>query len=571
MAQAGQLGFLAVEVPEKFGGAALTLIESALVFEAFAQSGNGSVLVTLGAGNNGIGMAPLLFFGNDAQRAKYLPKLVSGEWIAAYALTEPGSGSDALAAKTRAELTPDGKHYRVNGTKRFISNAAFADLFTVFVKIDGQNACLLIERATPGLTIGPEENKLGLRGSSTCDLILEDALVPVENVLGAIGKGHKIVFNTLNIGRFKLGAGAVGGLKGGVAPVVQYLSERKQFGEPLTTFDETRAKLADSVIAGWVGESLVYRTAGLLSNELHGKQFGNAAALAIEEYDLECSLVKVALSEMLHDAVDNAIQLYGGYGFLEDYPPARAWRDQRVNRIFEGTNEVNRMLAVKELGKRAAKGTLDLIGAYGQAAEFVRAATSDVAPPQSLAAKAKEKLFVGAAAARKAAKTRRVSVGLQTLAKELRALFTSERGATSHGPDLRQALLAAKQTAIFAIGTAVQELMMGLEKKQQVIMQMADLLIWSYALDSAVLRLEKLQASGKNAGLANDVAHAYFAKTLPKIAEAASRVLMAVGKGDDAKRCSALLSRHYLKPEFELTALRQRIGAAVVEVKRYPF
>lgn len=565
--QAGALGFLAVEVPEEFGGLGLTMIDSALVFESVGAGGSGSVLVSVGA-HNGIGTAPLLFFGNDAQRRKYLPKLASGEWIAAYALTEADAGSDALAAKTKAVLTDDGKHYKVNGTKRFITNAGFADLFTVFVKIDGKDSCLLVERTFPGVSVGKEEHKLGIKGSSTCELILEDALVPAENVLGEIGKGHRIVFNTLNIGRLKLGAGAVGAFKNGFGEVVAYAAERRQFGKALLDMDETRSKIADTVVWAWVGESMVSRTAGLLAKNLDGKHFGDQASAAIKEFNIECSLVKVALSEMVDQGIDHAVQLYGGAGYIEDYPIARAYRDSRINRIFEGTNEINRMLAIKEVAGRMIKGELDFAGAFPAAARFVRENAGSDGARTGIVDAAKEKLFFGAAAAAGAfRKVKTGKTGYAEAAKGVLADLRKPQAASDGGSILRQAVSAAKQASIFTLGTAMRERMQALENDQQILMQLADLLIWSYGLDSALLRLEKLRSPK----LEREVVAAYVAMTLPKMAEAAGRVLVAVGHEADARAVLGALSKTYLRPEFDLVALRQRIGEAVAQVKKYPF
>ncbi|MEK9152533.1 MAG: acyl-CoA dehydrogenase family protein, partial [Patescibacteria group bacterium] len=445
--QAGALGFLGLEVPEAYGGMGLSMIDSALVFEGFGAGGSASLLVTIGA-HGGIGTVPLLFFGNDEQRGRYLAKLATAELIGAYALTEPESGSDALAAKTKAELTPDGKHYKVNGKKRFITNAGFADLFTVLAKVDGQNACLLIERATPGVSIGKEEHKMGLKGSSTCEVMFDDALVPVENLLGQVGSGQKVIFNTLNYGRFKLGAGAAGALKAGIAQVLAYATARKQFGKSLTEFDAIRAKFADMVVAAWVGESMVYRTAGLLAKNLHGVPFGNAAAKAIHEYTAECAMVKVVLSEMVDNVVDDAVQIYGGYGYIEDYPAARAYRDARVQRIFEGTNEINRMLVLSEFAKRQIKGEVDFLGPYQN---LERVPAFDARNPQT-------------------------------------------------------ALPVLKTATLAILGFASEKLMMRLEDEQQILLKLADMLMAVFAAESALLRLEKMRQTGNaDAALAEAV------------------------------------------------------------------
>src|SRR5688572_4810714 len=411
--QAGSLGFLGVDIPDAHGGLGLDLITSALVFEAMGAAANGSFAVTLGA-HTGIGTWPILYFGTDAQRAAHLPGFASGDKVAAYALTEAGSGSDALAARTTAVLSDDGSHWIVNGGKVFITNAAIADVFTVFVKIGGQNACLIVEKGTPGFAVGKEEHKLGIKGSSTCALSFDDARVPAENLLGAIGKGHKIVLNTLNLGRFKLGAAAAGGLKTAVTDAVGYAAQRKQFGRPILDFDAIRQKVAEMTVKAWVGESMVYRAAGLLASRLEGTAPGEDAAKAIEEHTVECSLVKVALSEMLWDSVNHGVQIYGGYGYIEEgYPAARALRDSRINLIFEGTNEINRMLAVDALTKQAMKGKLDLFGAVAAA---------------------------------------------------------GQAGPAPSAPTLRDSLVAAKHAAVHAIGEAVQRYLQALKDEQQVLL-----------------------------------------------------------------------------------------------------
>jgi alkylation response protein AidB-like acyl-CoA dehydrogenase len=509
--KAGEAGVLSVEIPEAFGGLGLDLVYAALAFEAVGGGGNGSFATAVGA-HTGIGTWPILFFGNDEQRAKYLPKLAGGEGVAAYCLTESGSGSDAMAAKCKATLSPDGNHWIVNGGKVFITNAAIADVFTVFVKIDGDDkkkACLIVERDTPGFTIGKEENKMGIRGSSTCSLTFEDALVPRENLLGEIGRGHKIVLNTLNLGRFKLGAAAAGGLKAAVNMAVRYGAERKQFGQPLVAFDAIQAKLADMVIDAWVGESMVYRTAGLLSDSLAGAAPGEASVKAIEEYTIECSLVKVALSEMLDDAVDQTLQIFGGYGFIEEYPAARAYRDSRINRIFEGTNEINRMLAVGDLLRRGMKGSIDLMEAM----------TSG-----------------------------------------------GQAGGTA---DLKARLAGAKQAVLYVLGQAVAKHMAGIEKEQQLLIELADMLIDIYGMESAFLR--HLKAGGGDGTLESCIVRAYFSRAMQRIEVASERVLCAVLDTVE-ERQEAICKVSWLAPRSpeNIVALRREIAAAALAGNGYP-
>jgi alkylation response protein AidB-like acyl-CoA dehydrogenase len=362
--KAGEVGLLGHDVPEEYGGLGGDKTSSSLIFESMSRQG--SMAVSFGA-HVGIGTMPIVLFGTAEQRQRYLPRLATGELIAAYALTEPGSGSDALAAKTKAVLSPDGKTWRLTGTKQFITNAGFADLFTVFAKVDGEKFTgFLVERTAPGLTIGPEEHKLGIRGSSTCALYLEDCQVPAENVLGVIGQGHKIAFNILNIGRWKLGVGATGGAKYCLELGIKYARERKQFGKPIAEFDLIRKKIGDAATQVYVAESMAFRTAGLLdarSRLIDPKdpQFQKKQIDAIEEHAIEASIIKVFGSEMLFTTADETMQIFGGAGYISDYPIERISRDARINRIFEGTNEINRLLVPGTLLKRRAQGRLALM------------------------------------------------------------------------------------------------------------------------------------------------------------------------------------------------------------------
>src|SRR5215475_10202702 len=357
--KAGEVGLLGHDVPEEFGGLGGDKTSSSLIFESASRLG--SFAVSYGA-HVGIGTMPLVLFGTAEQKRRYLPRLASGELIAAYALTEPGSGSDALGAKTRAVLTPDGKSWKLTGTKQYITNAGFADLFTVFAKVDGEKfTAFLVERG-PGLTSGHEEKKLGIDGSSTTALMLEGCRVPVENVLGEIGRGHKIAFNVLNIGRLKLGARSVGAMKLALGQSVQYAKERQQFGQPIANFGLIKQKLAEMAIRAYVGESILYRTLGMIDDALEHADKNDPKQLlsVLEQYAIECSIIKVWESEALAYVVDEEVQVFGGYGYSKDYPAERAYRDARIARIYEGTNEINRIVIGTQLLRRALAGELAL-------------------------------------------------------------------------------------------------------------------------------------------------------------------------------------------------------------------
>lgn len=509
MRKAGELGLLAIEVPEEYGGLDLPKVISTVVAEEL--SGSGGFSVTYGA-HTSIGTLPLVYFGTEEQKRKYLPKLASGEWIAAYCLTEPGSGSDALAAKARATLSEDGKYYILNGVKQFISNAGFAHLFTVFAKVDGEHfTAFLVERDTPGLSFGPEEKKMGIKASSTRQVILEDVKVPVENVLGEIGKGHKIAFNVLNVGRYKLGAGAVGGAKRALELSAQYATQRVQFGRPIGRFGLIQQKLGEMASRIYAAESAVYRTVGLIDEALSGKKGAEAVMAGIEEYAVEASIIKVLGSEVLDYVVDEGVQIHGGYGYIQDYPIERAYRDARINRIFEGTNEINRLLIPGMLLRRALKGQLPLI----QAA--------------------------------------------QKLQKELLEPSFEE----PEDVELHQ-IAGLKKLALMVAGLAVQKYGQGVEEEQEVLGTVADILIDAYAAESALLRARRL------GGLAPVLARIYLVQALDRAQAGALSVLPRLVEGDEARVVYSAARRLTKREPVDLVALRRQAAEAVLEAGGYP-
>jgi len=511
MAKAGENGFLGIEVPEAYGGLGQGLVTACLALERVGASGCGSFGATFGA-HTGIGTTPVLLYGTEAQRAKWLPKLASGEVIGAYALTEPGSGSDALAAKTSAKLSIDQSRWIVNGDKLFITNAGFAGLFSVFVKIDGKNSCLLVERNSLGFSVGREEEKIGLRGSSTCPITFENALVERGNLLGEIGKGHKIVMNTLNIGRLKLAAGKVGLMKTMLAQATAHAAQRKQFGSALIEYDAIRAKLADIATQCFVGEAMVYRTAKLMEDRIH-------AGLPLEQLSQECALVKVALSEWGCNAVDEALQIHGGIGFIEEYPVATAYRDARVSRIYEGTSEINRFAAVDGIAKQVLGGKLNLL------AEVTRLQDADA---------------------------------FEARLAELPCEFD-------------RTVARIKAVTAFTVGKAMQAHMMGLAKEQQLLLALADMLIATYALESGWLRFLRVTNVAqkewvRSAGYALDL---YAEESAAKLERCAETVLWSLPSGgaDDAAHAKRLLNR---RPA-NVVALRREVAKAVAEKGGYPF
>ncbi|PYV56963.1 MAG: acyl-CoA dehydrogenase [Acidobacteria bacterium] len=525
--KAGELGLSGVEIPEAYGGLEMDKVTAAVIADHIAKYAG---FATTWGGHTGIGTLPIVYFGTEEQKKKYLPRLAAGEMVGAYALSEATSGSDALNCRARAVLGPDGKSYILNGEKMWITNAGFADLFTVFAKVDGEKfTAFLVERTFPGFSVGTEEHKMGIRGSSTCPIILNDCLVPAENLLGDIGKGHLIAFNILNVGRFKLGAMCVGGARSSLDNAVGYAKQRKAFGKVIADFGLVREKLANMAALIYVGEALVFRTVGMMDMALGlvDKSADDSARLtlkAIEEYAVECSIIKVWASEMVDYVVDETVQIYGGYGFVEEYPAERAYRDARINRIFEGTNEINRLIITGFLLKRAMTGQLSLMAAIKQLMDEVLAGPSpddDMEGP---------------------------------LAEE------------------RKLVAAAKKIGLFAAGAATQKYMQQIEQQQEIMGAIADMVIEVYAMESALLRTMKSVASrGEAAGqLSLAMTRLYCAQAMEKIESAARRTITAVGEGDTLLTQLAILRRLAKHNPYNTIGLRQEIAQAIVDRGSYP-
>jgi butyryl-CoA dehydrogenase len=524
--KAGELGLSGVEIPEAYGGMELDKVSAAVIADHIAKYAG---FATTWGGHTGIGTLPLVYFGSDAQKQKYLPKLAAGEIVGAYALSEASSGSDALNCRSRAALSPDGKHYILNGEKMWITNAGFADLFTVFAKVDGEKfTAFLVERNFPGFSIGAEEHKMGIRGSSTCPIILNDCKVPVENVLGEIGRGHIIAFNILNIGRFKLGAMCVGGARESLNNAIGYAKQRKAFKKVIADFGLVREKLANMAILIYVGESLVFRTVGMMDAALAtiDKSAPDAAKKtlkAVEEYAVECSIIKVWASEMLDYVVDETLQIYAGYGFVEEYPAERAYRDARINRIFEGTNEINRLIITGFLLKRAMGGQLPLMPAIKQLMDEVLSGPSAVEDVEGV------------------------------LAEE------------------QKLVASAKKLGLFAAGAATQKYMMQIEQQQEVMGAIADMVIEVYAMESVLLRTMKLaSAQGENAaGLPIAATRVYLSQAVDKIELSARKIIADVAEGDMLRTQMAILRRLAKHDPVNTIGLRQEIAEKIIERGRY--
>ncbi|HEY1017809.1 MAG TPA: acyl-CoA dehydrogenase family protein [Sediminibacterium sp.] len=519
--KAGEQGLLSTSFPEQYGGLGKDFITSTLVNEGLGGGYSFSVAV---AAHTGIGSLPILYFGTEAQKQKYIPKLATGEWKGAYGLTEPNSGSDALGAKTTAKLSEDGKYYILNGQKCWITNGGFADVYTVFAKIDGDKFTgFIVERGFEGFTQGPEEHKMGIKGSSTVQLYFQDCKVPVENLLGEIGKGHLIAFNILNIGRLKLCAAALGGSKRAATTSIQYAKTREQFKLPIAKFGAIRHKMAEMAIRMWVCESALYRTAKWIDNQEHalaaeGKSFAEALLGGAEEFAIECSMLKVYGSEVLDFVVDEGVQIHGGNGFSDEYLISKGYRDSRINRIYEGTNEINRLLTVDMMLKRAMKGKLDLM-------------TPAMAVQKEL-------------------------MSIPDFGAEEEGAFAKER----------KYIANFKKAILMVAGAAVQKLMMQLDKEQEILMNIADMAIETYNAESALLRVMKLaEAKGEAAtSLQSDIMRTYLYDAADRINKAGKDALNSFSDGDELRMMHIGLKRFTKVEPFNTKDARRRISDKLV-------
>ncbi|MFM7672454.1 MAG: acyl-CoA dehydrogenase family protein [Bacteroidota bacterium] len=524
--KAGDQGLLATSFPEQYGGLGKDFISSTIVNQFLGAGYSFSVAV---AAHNGIGTLPILYFGTEEQKQKYIPKLITGEGAGAYGLTEPNSGSDALSAKTTATLSADGKHYLLNGQKCWITNGGFAQIYTVFAKIDGnQFTAFIVERGMEGFTQGPEEQKMGIKGSSTVQLYFQDCKVPVENVLGEIGKGHKIAFNILNIGRLKLCAAALGGAQMALNTSIEYAKTREQFKKPIASFGAIQQKLADMAIRLYVGDAALYRTAKWVDEKekellADGKPFNESLLGAAEEYAIECAMLKVFGSEVLDFAVDEGVQIHGGNGYSAEYGISRAYRDSRINRIYEGTNEINRLLTLDMTLKRAMAGRLDLMTpAFAIQKELM--SIPDFGEPDT-------------------------------------SLFASEQKLIDN---LKKAILLVS-------GAAAQKLMMQLEQEQEILMHLADMAITVFHAESALLRVQKqTQREGEEkTRLPLDIVRTYLYDAADLVNKHGKDALNAFGSGDELRMMLLGLKRFTKAEPFNSKDARRRIAAKLIDAGKY--
>ena len=524
--KAGEQGLLSTSFPEEYGGLGKDFVTSTIVNEYLGAGHSFSVAVSA---HTGIGTLPILYFGTDAQKQKYIPKLISGEWTGAYGLTEPNSGSDALGAKTSARLSEDGKYYVLNGQKCWITNGGFADIYTVFAKVDGDKFTgFIVERGFEGFTQGPEEHKMGIKGSSTVQLYFQDCKVPVENVLGEIGKGHKIAFNILNIGRLKLCAATLGGAKRATSSSVEYAITREQFKTSIANFGAIKHKLAEMAIQTFSCESALYRTAQLIDDKEKellesGKPFNEALLGAAEEYAIECAILKVNGSEVLDFIVDEGVQIHGGNGFSAEYDISRAYRDSRINRIYEGTNEINRLLTVDMTLKRAMQGRLNIMGAA------------------------------------------------MKVSQELMSI--PDFGAEDETPFAQEIKLvnSFKKAVLLTAGAAAQKLMMQLEKEQEILMNIADMAIDTYVAESLLLRVRKLAEEGNNDPIYTDMLNCFLYDAADRINKNGKDAINSFAEGDEQRMILMGIKRFTKAASFNTKEARRRIADKLISERKYPF
>jgi alkylation response protein AidB-like acyl-CoA dehydrogenase len=525
--KAGEQGLLGASIPESLGGLGKDFITSTLVNEGLGGGFSFSVAL---AAHTGIGTLPILYFGTEEQKKKYIPRLASGEWKGSYGLTEPNSGSDALSAKTSATLSKDGKYYLLNGQKCWITNGGFADVFTVFAKVDGEKfTAFIVEKNFEGFTRGPEEHKMGIKGSSTVQLYFQDCKVPVENVLGEIGKGHIIAFNILNIGRLKLCAAALGGAKRVAGTAIEYANTREQFKTSISNFGAIKNKIAEMAIYIWVTETALYRVSKWIEDKEQeligeGKPFHEAVLGAAEEYAIECAMLKVFGSEMLDFVADEAVQIHGGNGFSDEYSVSRAYRDSRINRIFEGTNEINRLLSVDMVLKRALKGRLDIL------------------------------------------------TPAKNVARELVSIPDFSSGESGPFAEEKKLIVQFKKAILLTAGAAVQKLMMKLESEQEILMHIADMAMITFHAESALLRVMKLSASKNDQALAyeQDILHTFLYDSSDKIEKHGKDAVNAFADGDEQRMLLLGLKRFCKTNPFNSKEAKRRIADKLIAEGKYP-